>query len=586
MPVDYSKWDALELSDDSDFEPHPNVDKRSFIRAKQNQIHMQRAERKHQIETLKYERIVNDGLLRRIDTLLAELKSREAEANDRNQFLYQALIASAGDPDEDEVPKPPPGVHAKEEEPLRYSQMMGSLVDQVKKEVDDGGTSDWFKGYVKGIEGHKKKVNGLQKELNTKLAELEKEESRKITSESIHDGFNASSVTKDKKQAASKGSSKAVEVLNPAALKKDALQAEEGGGQSAGADADVDEGGGALDDDDDATEPSEAGKKFSQIKIGNYKASLQFISNEPSVLAERETDGLLVYAFDAQLKGEADYAKQCVHQALLLQYCRSLGRDGVQLFFKRITTPGHQAYKVFMDDVHGTYGRIRTRTAEIAAERAANPAAHEGAVEQIQLHAVEPGSEILINIPQPGSAELVEQQARAIFDTFPPGLQRALESGSLDRVNEVLGKMSVEEAEEVVGQMGAHGMLDRHRQGVLDGTTEAGREEIDRMKAAVKADVDAGNARIHVPPPEATAPASQEARAVFEALPPNLRQALESGKMNTVMDALREIGGDEAHRLADTMGEHGILEIEKREDNAAVDDTAREAPELEVADVD
>ena len=49
MPVDYSKWDALELSDDSDFEPHPNVDKRSFIRAKQHQIHEQRAVRKHQV---------------------------------------------------------------------------------------------------------------------------------------------------------------------------------------------------------------------------------------------------------------------------------------------------------------------------------------------------------------------------------------------------------------------------------------------------------------------------------------------------------------------------------------------------------
>lgn len=28
-----------ELSDDSDIEVHPNADKRSFIRAKQNQIH-------------------------------------------------------------------------------------------------------------------------------------------------------------------------------------------------------------------------------------------------------------------------------------------------------------------------------------------------------------------------------------------------------------------------------------------------------------------------------------------------------------------------------------------------------------------
>ena len=334
MPVDYSKWDALELSDDSDFEPHPNVDKRSFIRAKQAQIHQQRAQRKHNIETLKYERVVNDGLLRRIDTLLAELRSHEAEAKERDAFIYQALIASAGDPDDDEAPKPPGGVH-KEEEPIRYSQMMGSLVDQVKKEVDESGAEDWFKGYVKGIEGHKKKVNGLQKDLNAKLAELEKEESRKITSESIRDGFSASAVSKDKQGAADKGAAKKVEVLNPAALKKDALKAEDAA-QSSGADADIDERGGAIESEDaDNTEPSEDGKKFSKIKIGDYKASLKFISEHHSVVAEKETDGLLVAGFDAQLKGQADYAKQCVHQALLLQYCRALGRDGVQLFFKR-----------------------------------------------------------------------------------------------------------------------------------------------------------------------------------------------------------------------------------------------------------
>ncbi|KAI9621058.1 hypothetical protein H4Q26_013252 [Puccinia striiformis f. sp. tritici PST-130] len=46
MPLNYSKWDALELSDDSDIECHPNVDKRSFIRLKQRQIHQKRDERK------------------------------------------------------------------------------------------------------------------------------------------------------------------------------------------------------------------------------------------------------------------------------------------------------------------------------------------------------------------------------------------------------------------------------------------------------------------------------------------------------------------------------------------------------------
>lgn len=140
----------------------------------------------------------------------------------------------------------------------------------------------------------------------------------------------------------------------------------------------------------------------------------------------------------------------------------------------RITTPGHQAQKVFLDDVNSTYERIRNRTAELATEtaRSSSPA-----VEQIQLHAVDPDTQIHINIPQPESTDPVEQTAREIFDRFPPGLQRALESGELDRVNEVLGKMSVEEAEEVVERLGEGGMLSLER-GVIDGTTEEGREKL------------------------------------------------------------------------------------------------------------
>ena len=145
----------------------------------------------------------------------------------------------------------------------------------------------------------------------------------------------------------------------------------------------------------------------------------------------------------------------------------------------RITTSGHQGQKVFLDDVISTYNRIRTRATEIATERAANAATHE--VEQIQLQAVEPGTVINFNVPAANSTEPIEQQARAIFETFPPGLQRALESGSLDRVNEVLAKMSVEEAEEIVGQLGDSGMLDM-RSGVIDSTTEEGQQELRKMK--------------------------------------------------------------------------------------------------------
>ena len=340
MVVNYSKWDALELSDDSDIEVHPNVDKRSFIRAKQNQIHQQRFQRKHEISTLKYERIINDGLLERIDNLLASLRKHADQASGGNpdEFMMQALMECAGDPTQDKPPDPPEGVHYKEEQPL-YSQMLAGLVDQVKKEVGSE-PKDWYKSYVDGVGQHKTKVQGLQKDLLAKLNQLEKEEGSKITSESIHEGFNMSSVSKEKEKAKEKTTKpkpEAVEVLNPGSLKRDQLRRLDSGGQTSGADADVDEPGPTEDaqDDEKDVEPTKLGKQFAKIKMGNYQECLRFISEHHDVVKERETDGLLMEAFNSQMDGKAAYAKQCVHQALLLQYCRSLGRDGVGLFFKR-----------------------------------------------------------------------------------------------------------------------------------------------------------------------------------------------------------------------------------------------------------
>lgn len=81
----------------------------------------------------------------------------------------------------------------------------------------------------------------------------------------------------------------------------------------------------------------------------------------------------------------------------------------------------------------------------------------------------------------------MEVKAREIFDTFPPGLQRALERGELEKVNEVLGKMSVEEAEEVVEKLGEGGMLSVE-EGVIDKTTEEGREKLKALEEKARAE--------------------------------------------------------------------------------------------------
>jgi cell division cycle protein 37 len=74
MPIDYSKWDTLEISDDEDFECHPNVDKKSMMRWKQSQIHKERQQRQDQLALLTLEKVrsFNIGYYRALLGLAAE----------------------------------------------------------------------------------------------------------------------------------------------------------------------------------------------------------------------------------------------------------------------------------------------------------------------------------------------------------------------------------------------------------------------------------------------------------------------------------------------------------------------------------
>lgn len=344
--------------------------------------------------------------------------------------------AASLDPKDDQPPPRPAGVHNAEEQLPSYTKMMATLLDQVNQALDEKKISQEkrYQGMVDEIGEHLKKVTDLQDELHKKLAELEREESRKITSESIHAGFDSSFVNKSK--PSEKKEEAKVELLNP-------------GFDTSASTSSTSK---TTLDNDDEIEASPTARKFAEIKSAEPRTSAAFLASHPEILTEKETDGLLVLAFDAQLNGKDDYAQNAVHQALLLQYCRALGRDGVALFFKRITTPGHQARDVFYKDVQDTYLKIRNRVREIKAKEEVDGKA-EG-VEQIQLHAVEPGTVINIKIPPKDSDDPAEKAGREIFESFKPEMRKALETGSLDEVNKVLGNMTVEDAEDLVGKLG------------------------------------------------------------------------------------------------------------------------------------
>ncbi|KDQ15136.1 hypothetical protein BOTBODRAFT_174299 [Botryobasidium botryosum FD-172 SS1] len=475
MPLNYSKWDNLELSDDSDIEGHPNVDKRSLIRWKQRDIHEKRELRKHKIHQLQLEIDTNAILLPRLHEILARLRS-----DGPSSFSSTVeRLKTQGSPDR---PADAPEGQA------TYDQMIEALLVKVSEEVRDKGIARASDGdenlglaLAESLASHLEKLQERQQTIEKDLQFELKEQARHITSDDIHEGWDskyvpakvepdpAPSAPKPKEKKTVKAKETTYEVLNSGPSKSAPASAE----PDEADDADDDEDDDDEDDDDVDTELTPSQLAFSKIPIGAYERSFEFIQNDRSVLYPGTTDNLLVTGFSAQLRGEHAYAKQCVHQGLLVQYCDKLGKDGVALFFKRMVSSGGRAEAVFLDDVEKTYKHIQQRVEAIKAEQA-----EQGGKEQIQLVPEEGSNQtISFNVPDgpppeeiklegPGTENLDPVEVRKalqmqwdIFDGFRPKLKKALRSGKLEEVNKVLGGMDVSEAESVVNQLNIAGIL-------------------------------------------------------------------------------------------------------------------------------
>jgi len=126
---------------------------------------------------------------------------------------------------------------------------------------------------------------------------------------------------------------------------------------------------------------------------------------------------------------------------------------------------------VFLKDVEDTYAILKKR---VEASRDEIKASEH---EQVQLVASDPSMSISFSVPEgppPEKIELdesikhldVEEVRNAlqgrwdIFQAFPENLQEALKENSLEKVNKVLAKMEVADAEEVVRLLSNSGIMD------------------------------------------------------------------------------------------------------------------------------
>ena len=209
--------------------------------------------------------------------------------------------------------------------------------------VPDGKLDGMKAALIQRLSFHIDELDKRDKDIAGEIQKEEGEQKKKITSEDIRDGWSKSSVVAPKPSpledrpnagASSKGKGKAkekvetIEVLNPgpAAVRRTLIS--------------------TMHSIDAQTQPPEeeeeqfgpltpTARAFANIPLSEFQRSYAFIQKDSSVLTEATHDSLLAEAFDAERRGDKGMARRCVHQSLLINYCRQLGRDGVGLFFQK-----------------------------------------------------------------------------------------------------------------------------------------------------------------------------------------------------------------------------------------------------------
>ena len=184
MPIDYSKWDRLELSDDDDFECHPNVDKASLIRWKQADIHRKREERKQKIAALQAEIAQNDVLLDRISAMISQVESDGVSAFLKTVEDLREMNKKTA---EQEAQRETQGT---EERMPSFDEMMAVLCEKIKAEVEHESEEKVGEQLVSKLKEHREKLAARTKEVKLEWEKEETEAHRKITMDDIHTGFD------------------------------------------------------------------------------------------------------------------------------------------------------------------------------------------------------------------------------------------------------------------------------------------------------------------------------------------------------------------------------------------------------------
>lgn len=149
------------------------------IRWKQRDIHEKRETRKLRIAQLSGEIDCNEVLLPRLRNIANDIASG-------GHVYFSSLV---------ERLKTQPSPEAPAGGQATYDQMIQSLLLQVWEEVKERGIQKddpgLDKALVDGLQGHIKKLGERQEEIKVELETEQKEQTKRITSDDIHEGFDS-----------------------------------------------------------------------------------------------------------------------------------------------------------------------------------------------------------------------------------------------------------------------------------------------------------------------------------------------------------------------------------------------------------
>ncbi|SGZ48436.1 CIC11C00000003103 [Sungouiella intermedia] len=468
MPIDYSKWNKIELSDDSDIEVHPNVDKQSFIKWKQRDIHEKRHERNIQIKTMLVQLTMYTKLNARVDYLLKTLSASElldvtkvmsvlnAHFDKNERFDFDKLKEEKGSElrkglrdltfDKEEIANTP-----------TYNEMIEDLFSQIKEdhpEVMINGEK-----LIEHLREHRRKIDDVLLKQTISLDNLLYEKSLLISSDDYHTGFDRSFLNKDEDKekpaetpkAKAKESVTTVETINSPQKSKKVEKTDQ--------------------ELYDELEVLPATAEFARIPYKDLRKSAEFLVRHPSICTENQKDSLIMTAFDFELQGDTAGARQVIYQSLLLQYISQLSGPGssndlkiraIKLFFSKLEDTRAPASQAFLADVENTVNHIKNRCAILKQENEQND---EGEEQLIQLKSLDESTELVVNPPEEGTEQYV-----SFLTKLSPEMQTAIRSGSLEEVNKIFATMKIDDAEKALevfnecGVIGISGVLENEQE--------------------------------------------------------------------------------------------------------------------------